>query len=209
MRQGGERKARHEVGERNVFAGGGPSAARGEKADYALGRDAGFAVGGDSRIAMALREAAIVGSDDEWNVAVAWGREAEGALKHYLGGGSSQQIVAANDLGDAHGRIIHDNGKGVAGAELVARNRKIAKLFGDALPEGAGEDIIEQNNRVAIDAKAPAWDASRKLDGCAPGIEASAACAGVVKLFAGVGGRLGAFDILARTDARIRKAKRH
>jgi len=52
----------------------------------------------------------------------------EGAVEQYLARGGFEQVLAADDFGDAHGRIIHHHRKLVGGNVIVPPHHKVAKV---------------------------------------------------------------------------------
>jgi len=82
-------------------------------------------------------------------------RPIEGAIEQELAGGGNEEISAADDFGDAHGVVIHGNGKLIGGEVIVAPDHEVTEIdSGGELPRS--EVPVDECDRFAIgDAKAP------------------------------------------------------
>ncbi len=75
----------------------------------------------------ALGEAAALGVEHQFTVEKGGRLEAEGFVKEKLAGGGTEEILAADNLGDAHGGVVHDDGKLVGGEGVMAPDDEIAE----------------------------------------------------------------------------------
>ncbi len=117
-------------------------AGAGDGGEDACWGDAGCAVGADACVAVAFGEAPAIGSDDEGEVAEGGEGEAEVAIEDDLCWRGWQDVIAANDVGDAHVGIVDDDGEGIGGF-IAACDNEVADGFCGGLLEGAGEGVGE------------------------------------------------------------------
>ncbi len=80
------------------------------EAEDLLGCLALLAEGADGEGVVALGETLAVGVGDEGAVIPGGRSPVEGAVEQELAGGGDEEILAANDLGDAHEVVIDDDG---------------------------------------------------------------------------------------------------
>ena len=153
-------EARQKRRERDLLALFRPAAARRKPPDDFLGANTRRAVGGNASVAMSLREPLAVRPYDKRHVAVGnLALRAKRASDENLRGRRRKQIVAPNDLSNAHRDVVHRAGKRIARAKFVTRKREVAKRRGDILLEAPRKDIVERDARAIGDAEPPAGDA--------------------------------------------------
>ena len=118
----------------------------------------------------------------------------------------AQEVVTAQHLRHAHGRVVDDHGEHVPGAVGVAGEREIADGFRDGLALRAVHEIVEDGLAETVRAESPEGHAALRqcLDGGGPRGESAAAGAGIGKaVLAGVGCGLRGFNIGARAGAGV------
>ncbi len=93
---------------------------------------------------MPLGELAAVGGQNQGMVAVARRRPAQGREQHHLPGGVGDVILAPDDVGDIHARIVDDHGEVVGEAAVGALDDEVAD---DIRGEGDGpvDEIVESH----------------------------------------------------------------
>src|ERR1043165_8991142 len=57
-----------------------------------------------------------------------WRRQIQSLVKQQLPGGGFEQIFATNNFGDAHGGIVHNNGKLIGRQTIMTPNDEITKV---------------------------------------------------------------------------------
>ena len=92
---------------------------------------------------MALGDAAAVLGHDERHMRVGRRWKPKRALEENLPVRGAEQIVAAKNLGHAHGRVVDDHGEHVPGAVRVAGQRDISDSLGDGVALRAAHEIVD------------------------------------------------------------------
>jgi hypothetical protein len=85
----------------------------------------------------------------QWTVAKGGRRQSKRAVEQKLAGGGEEEVGPANDFGDLHGGIVHDNGKLVSRNVVVTPDDEITEVFsGDESLRA--EMTVGELNRLAI-----------------------------------------------------------
>ena len=118
----------------------------------------------------------------------------------------AEQVVAAEDVGDAGVRVVHHHRELVAGDAVVAEHHEVADLASDVLDEGAVEEVVNLGQAL-VRSEAPGGRTGAGPVGALLGSEREAGSRiprAVVRRSVRRGG--GAGDLAARAEARVHAA---
>jgi len=74
------------------------------------------------------------------------GRQIQSAVEQELAGGGFEQVFAADDFGDAHGGVIHDDGELIRGDVVVPPDDEVAEVLPGNQLLGAVTTVCERND---------------------------------------------------------------
>ena len=94
----------------------------------------------DAQCAVSFRQLLAVGTVDERNMRPVRDIPAKRLIKLGLAAGIDEMVVPANDMGDAHIMIIHDNGEHIGRRPIRAQQHEIVKAF--VLPRDVALDMV-------------------------------------------------------------------
>src|SRR5262249_27374113 len=106
------------------------------------GYDAPLAQLGEAGRPRTLGEPLAIGAEQQRNVRVHGDGEPECLTELDLAWRRAKQVVAAQDVGDARVRVVHDHRELVAGDAVVTEHHEVAHLAGDVLDERPVEKVV-------------------------------------------------------------------
>lgn len=116
-----------EVGRGHVGGRVGDAGPAGEQRDDAAWWDVGVAECLEAGVAVAFGEASAVLAQDQGEVVIPrQGREAQGVVEQHLPRGGGEQVIAADDIGDALRGIVDDDSQLVGGQALLGGDDEVA-----------------------------------------------------------------------------------
>ncbi len=120
-----------------------------------FGGVAGFAEFTEAEGAVAFGEALAAGIDHQGGVVELGRLEAEGFVEEQLAGGGDEQVLAADDLGHAHGGVVDHHGQFVGGDAVLAPDKEVAEIAQALELAGAEPDVVENDLPIVGHSEAP------------------------------------------------------